>query len=137
VGFSQDAVKTPEACCAAAAKVFDPKFQADCACLPDVIQHTKHFDKELFDYCESRRQLPAELWAWWGGAADGCADSPFLLADGLSGGPRDLQPRLVGAAISAAPRFLPRQSCTLHSAVAAWLHLHPPASFMRFLAQAR
>lgn len=52
MGFSQDVVKAPEACCTAAAEVFSAKFQAECACLPEVVAHTKYFDKELFDYCE-------------------------------------------------------------------------------------
>ncbi|KAI8466133.1 MAG: hint module-domain-containing protein [Monoraphidium minutum] len=50
VGFSQDTVHAPGSCCEAAAQVFSAQFQADCACLPEVVEHTKHFDKELFDY---------------------------------------------------------------------------------------
>jgi hypothetical protein len=52
VGFSQEAVKAPEECCRAAARVFTESFQSECACIPEVPYPTRHIDKELMDYCE-------------------------------------------------------------------------------------
>ncbi|KIZ04059.1 hypothetical protein MNEG_3903 [Monoraphidium neglectum] len=50
VSFTQDTVKAPAPCCKVAAEVFSQQFQSQCACLPEVVAHTKWFDKELFDY---------------------------------------------------------------------------------------
>jgi len=58
VGFSQETVKAPESCCRAAAEVFTPQFQQQCACLPELTYHTKNIDKELMDYCECLETRP-------------------------------------------------------------------------------
>lgn len=59
-------MKAPDACCQAAAEVFNQQFQTDCACLPEVVEYTKWFDKELVDYCEwcSGPLGPTKGWLW-------------------------------------------------------------------------
>ncbi|GBF88859.1 hypothetical protein Rsub_01358 [Raphidocelis subcapitata] len=50
VSFTQSSVSVPEPCCRAAAEVLSQRFQDECACRGEVVQHTKWIDKELMDY---------------------------------------------------------------------------------------
>lgn len=53
-------------CCKTAVLVFSQKFQEECACLPEVVQHTEHFDKELIDYCERLGLAVLTALDWFG-----------------------------------------------------------------------